>query len=150
MRLTRCPHCKGLLNPGGSIALLGAPVEDEVFLEIDLNGDPPDVIQNPDYVMFSFSPDPGDYQYSVAEDVEIKKGDRWMFACPLCRKDLTSQFSNDLANFISIDEEGNEHVLVFSKLAGEHATFDVSPEGIEGFGEHHHKYVVISIQRHYW
>ncbi len=150
MRLTRCPHCRKLLNPGGKIALLGAPVEDDIFHGVDLNGDPPDAVKDPDYVLFYFSPDPGDYFYQTDETVKIKNGDRWMFACPICRKDLTSRFSNDLANFISIDEDGNEHVLVFSKLAGEHATFDVSPDGMDGFGEHHHKYVVISIHRHYW
>jgi len=150
MKLCKCPHCKGLLNPGGRIILLGASVDNHELPGVDLDEGPPESFGGMDYVLFSFEPQPGDYSYRVDKNVEIRKGDRWVFSCPLCRKDLTSRFSNDLANVLSSDEVGKEHILVFSKLAGEHATFDVSESGIQGFGEHHQKYVVINIQRHYW
>lgn len=150
MRLCRCPHCKGLLNPSNTITLLGRPAPEADIEDPELVPDLSPERERGSHVLFALEPEPGDYTYRVAQDVKIESGDRWVFFCPLCRRDLTSHFSNDLAHLVSHDEDGEEHVLVFSKRAGEHATFDVSSDGIEAFGEHHQKYVVINIQRHYW
>lgn len=125
-----CPKCRGVLNP---------------TWEIVLNGRMGAV-----RALFLFNPEPGNYEYRTDPAVHVHPGQCWEFQCPLCRFDLTTPYSSALAHLKMVDQDANQHAVVFSKIAGEHATFDVTEEGVFKFGEHSANYIEFSIDHHYW
>ncbi len=110
-----CPHCQGILNRQHSILLVGTHGEDRIII--------------------GFHPAPGNYQISLPPGYEIEPGSSWTFSCPLCQQSLVSDLSPDLCS-IDMVSKGVRHRVYFSRIAGEHATFVISAEGIEKHGDH--------------
>lgn len=110
-----CPHCGAVLNPDVSIMLIGTHAGRSI--------------------MIGFHPVPGNYRISLPPGVEIDAGSNWDFTCPLCRESLVSEVSDQLCCLDMVMGE-DHHRVYFSRVAGEHATFVISAEGIERFGEH--------------
>lgn len=110
-----CPHCGSVLNPDATIILIGVRGEDRV--------------------MVGLRPEPGDYQVAVPPGFAIEPGSRWDFECPLCRESLVSEVSDELC-CLDMIARGLRHRVYFSRTAGEYATFVLSAEGIEQYGEH--------------
>ena len=104
-----CPHCQAMLNPQDAIILV-ARFGEQVWL-------------------VGFHPEPGHYEVYVPPGVDVIPGDRWTFSCPVCNTELTADFSDTLCA-IDIHTEDEDHRVFFSRIAGDHATFVVSAEGI--------------------
>lgn len=125
-----CPKCGVVLNP---------------VKEIVLNGQ-----KGAARGLFMFDPEPGRYEYHTSPGIQVSPGDCWEFRCPICQHDLTTPYSGALAQLRMLDEKGDQHLVIFSKIAGQHATFDVTEEGVHSFGEHLQAYIELSIEQHYW
>jgi hypothetical protein len=104
-----CPHCRSVLNPDESIILLA--------------------VRNELCCLVGFHPQPGNYEVYLPPEVEMPAGTRWGFACPVCRRALTSQLSDDLCA-LDMTSGGDPHRVYFSRVAGEQATFVVTAEGL--------------------
>ncbi len=117
----RCPHCRAHLNPGESAIILSA------------TGDA-------GRGLFLFNAAPGDYELVLPEGIVLEKGQKWEFSCPICRENLTSAADGNIATIRLFDEEGKEHAVFFSKIAGEHCTFVVNAEGVSAYGPHANQY----------
>ena len=74
---------------------------------------------------------------------ECKKGDPFIFICPVCRADLTAvDINSKFAKIIMIDENNKEFDIYFSKICGEHSTFLIQEDDIlEKYGEDSSSYV---------
>lgn len=110
-----CPHCQGVLNRDKTIILNATCGEEQI--------------------MIGFHPMPGNYRISLPPGFEIEAGSRWDFSCPSCRASLASDLSSELCCLDMITKDVR-HRVYFSRVAGEHATFVISAEGIERHGEH--------------
>jgi hypothetical protein len=108
-----CPKCGATLNPREDVVLIAARERIKVLLQ--------------------FHPRPGDYQLHKPDDLELVPGDAWNFFCPVCRENLAVEGNE---GFCAIDQraEGRRRRVVFSRVAGERATFIFSSSGLE---EHH-------------
>jgi len=116
-----CPHCHAMLNPDESIIVL-AEHEDTVAL-------------------VGFHPQPGNYEVYLPPGVEITTGSRWTLSCPVCRKELTTEVSEDLCA-LDVHTGGDVHRIFFSRVAGEQATFMVTAEGLlKDYGVHTDQYL---------
>jgi hypothetical protein len=104
-----CPHCRSVLNPDQAIILLA--------------------VRNERYCLVGFHPQPGNYEVYLPPEVEMPAGSRWGFSCPVCRRGLTSELSDDLCA-LDMTSGGDPHRVYFSRIAGEQATFVVSAEGL--------------------
>lgn len=105
-----CPKCQSVLSPGDRIVLVGS--------------------RGSDRVLVSFHPQPGNYDVWLPPGVEVQQGDVWTFFCPLCCSDLTSPDNDKLCALELLTNDLPRQVL-FSRVAGERATFIVNPTTIE-------------------
>ena len=111
-----CPHCKALLNPGTKVVfVIGHGGKRGLLL---------------------LSPELGDYAVVMAESIPIEQGRLYYFQCPVCHLDLTSSVDQNLVEIVCHEPDGTRSLVDFSRVAGEHATFVISAEGIETHGEH--------------
>ena len=129
-RMFKCPSCESVLNPVKEIVLSGR------FGQVR--------------TLFLFQPEMGDYNFATAPGTEVVPGDTWEFYCPLCQHNITTTFSRSLAELNMVDEAGQRRVLVFSKVANQHASFEFTKGGMESFGEHKDAYFDAFIDDHYW
>ena len=111
-----CPHCSGLLNPGGNVIFV---VESQF-----------------DRDLFLLSPNPGDYNLVHRSSFPLVKGEHYTFRCPLCREDLRSAIAEDLVEILLENSEGEKFHVNFSRVYGERATFFRAKGKTEKFGEH--------------
>lgn len=111
-----CPHCGAGLNPHETIILVGEHQSVRTLA--------------------GFHPQPGNYHAYFPPGVEVHPGSRWDFFCPVCQASLVTEVSNGLCALDGL-HVGKKHRVYFSRVAGEHATFVVSAEGIlETHGQH--------------
>ena len=101
-----CPQCTGILNPDRSIILLGRHEGCDVLL--------------------AFHPEPGNYEVSMPHNLTISEGEVWEFSCPVCHESLSLSGEETLAGLDMTDGEGDWHKVIFSRVAGEQATFVIS------------------------
>lgn len=122
MRWTyRCPHCAAMLNPDETVVLVAE--REGVRLLVGLH------------------PQPGNYQVHLPPGVEVPRGSRWQFSCPVCHGDLAAEAADGLCG-LDVEDETGDRRLYFSPVAGEQATFVVSAEGLaERHGMDLDKYV---------
>jgi hypothetical protein len=111
-----CPGCSGLLNPGAKVIFV---IEGETQREL-----------------ITLSPEPGDYTVHHSDSLELKPGRIYTFRCPICHIDLTSTVNDRLVEIQSLKDDGTKARVSFSRIHGEHATFFLSVEGVERYGEH--------------
>jgi len=92
-------------------------------------------------MLFGFSPEPGDYALFVPPGVTLEPGALWDFACPVCHGDLKCADHERLCELVQV-AGGERSKLLFSRVAGERATYVVRGEGgaVESLGEHSQRY----------
>lgn len=92
-------------------------------------------------IMMGFNPEPGNYEIYLPPDVTIEPGTKWDFLCPVCRASLRHEHHDNLAELGLDDEDGRRKRLLFSRIAGEHATYVIteSDQAI-AHGEHKETY----------
>ena len=118
-----CPKCKSYLNIGQKI-VLSVKVKDK------------------QEGLILFEKELGNYEIKKHDIIEYKKGDMLGFYCPICHENLASEDVNsNLAKIIMSDEKGKEFEIVFSKIAGEHATYKLKDNEVEAFGEDSDNYI---------
>lgn len=110
-----CPHCQAMLNPDETVILLGEH-RSEVFL-------------------VGFHPEPGNYRAHFPPGKEVEKGSRVEFLCPVCHHRLGAAIAPELCALDMLTGRAR-HRVYFSRIAGEQATFVISAEGIERYGQH--------------
>jgi hypothetical protein len=86
------------------------------------------------------SPELGDYAVVLAESFPIRTGEICSFRCPICHGDLTSDDNDKMVEILCRQPDQTEVRVVFSRVAGEHATFVCGPRGISSYGEHAERY----------
>jgi hypothetical protein len=89
----------------------------------------------PHRLLFGFDPKPGTYRAHVPPGFTLEEGSTWSFMCPVCGRSLESEAAPGLCA-IDLATQGVRHRLFFSPTVGERATFVVSAEGVQSYGEH--------------
>lgn len=105
-----CPKCDASLNPKDFIILIGSVGARRLLI--------------------GFHPQPGNYEFHAPPGVQIAEGERWDFCCPVCQQSLVSADDENLCALQLEAPEGRRQVL-FSRIAGEQATFVVADRRIE-------------------
>ncbi len=119
----KCPKCRSYLNIGEKIVL-------SVKIKSEQKG------------LILFEKELGNYEVKKHDLVQYEKGDLVGFYCPICHENLAADNVNsNLANVLMVDDEGNEAMVMFSKVFGEHATYKVSDSEIESFGKDKERYI---------
>jgi len=114
-RTYACPHCHATLNPNVKIVLRARHKK--------RNG------------LLLFSPRPGNYDVFIPRGLELEKGDRVEFACPVCGGDLSSAKGKAWAEIHFSTSSGVRGSVVFSKVYGSHATCFITEEHERWYGE---------------
>lgn len=110
-----CPYCRAHLNPS----------EDHVILLAD---------SKYGKGIFVFDHEPGNYDLILPEGIEVEKGQHWDFYCPVCNKNLQSEENENIAKVHMKDPQGSDHMVMFSRIAGEQSTFLVRGDGVKEYG----------------
>jgi hypothetical protein len=119
-----------MLNPDSTIILIG--------------------VQRAKRILIGFHPEPGNYQIHVPPETRIEHGARWDFCCPVCQEDLVTEENENLCALSLRDGHERRRVL-FSRIAGEKATFVVADRRVEWqYGEHVEGYLRHFIQLKYF
>ena len=87
---------------------------------------------------------PGVYGAIFSEGVVLKEGAIIDFLCPHCAADLTLKSNQKHAWLKMIEGEGEEKIIVFNKVYGEHSSFIFNTETskiIASYGEHSNMYL---------
>jgi hypothetical protein len=111
-----CPKCSAVLNPNVKIVLAAVRHERRGLVLL--------------------SPQPGNYQAIVPEDLGLRDGDLVEFHCPVCGVLLTTSHDDNLAGLCFRFSTGLEGKVYFSRRYGEHATFFVADDEVRTYGEH--------------
>ena len=106
----RCPACDTTLNPHEAIMVVA-----------DWGGR---------RLLMGFHPEPGNYEVFLPPDVQVVPRAAWEFYCPVCHANLAVEDGDDLCH-LDLDEDGVRKKVVFSRIAGEHATFLLGADGLE-------------------
>ncbi len=126
-----CPHCNATLNPSQKIIFCIQKEETKCLILL--------------------SPDPGDYNYYIADEIKLQKGDIWDFLCPICHANLKAKTEDDnaMATILVISTDEKRRQLLFSRKVGVHATFILEDQEIKSFGSDSIDYESI-ITNKYW
>lgn len=112
-----CPKCRNSITIGGKVILVGKTktgLEGIVMLNSKL----------------------GDYSADFSDDFTIVEGNTLKLLCPICHKNLSNRKNKNLAQITSIDNEGNESIIMFSQIYGENRTYKIEGNKIkESFGD---------------
>lgn len=90
--------------------------------------------------LITLSPIIGDYNITFPPTLNLSTGDLLTLFCPVCHQDLASAKHINLAMLISMDDNGQEFELFFSRIVGERSTVKMIGEYAELFGEDVYKY----------
>jgi hypothetical protein len=124
-----CPSCGAMLNPDETVILLG--------------------VHGGRRALIGFHPEPGNYEIHVPPGTEVEPGARWEFLCPVCQGDLVTAENENLCA-LDLHEAGAHRRVLFSRVAGERATFVVEDRRVAGrYGEHAPRYVNYFVQMKY-
>ncbi len=110
-----CPHCRANLNPNVKIILMARVG--------DLQG------------LILLSPQPGNYEVILADEIVLEEDDLVDFHCPVCSESLTTRRDENMARLSFRFSSGREGRVYFARRFGHHATYFVSDDAIESFGE---------------
>jgi hypothetical protein len=87
----------------------------------------------------------GNYTSVKHPQFEYSAGDVLDFYCPLCSHSLSTDIDERLAFVMMIDADGKEHDIYFSRISGEHSTFQVTEDTVTATGEHSEKYTYFKV-----
>ena len=118
----KCPKCKSYLNIGNNVVLsakVGTESKGLILLDKNL----------------------GNYEIKKHDLVQYKKGQKVGFYCPICHANLAADNVNINLVKVLLEENGKEYIVLFSNIAGEHATYKISDKNYEAFGKDKNKYL---------
>ncbi len=110
-----CPRCNANLNPNVKIILM--------------------VRSDDQQGLMLLSPQPGNYQSIVADEIEFEEGEVREFRCPVCAASLTDQENPGMACLRFHFSNGTDGTVYFSRKMGEHATYFVYDDEVRVFGD---------------
>jgi len=91
------------------------------------------------------SPQTGNYTSHKHRSFEVQEGESLEFYCPLCNASLISDIHKNLANVLLLDDTGKNHNVFFSRIFGEHSTFETDDESVNIKGEDAGRYTYFKI-----
>ncbi len=115
-----CPKCKATLNPNVKIILV--------------------LVNGPRRGLMLANQQPGNYEAILTDDLGVKEGDIVDFHCPVCMADLRADVDPNLAKIYFRDPDGTKGRVNFSRRFGEQATFLVTKEKIQSYGDNAEAY----------
>ncbi len=116
-----CPHCRGHLRVGEYI----------VFKIRNTKRDKGLLLMHPEV---------GNYTSIKHPEFNFQEGERVDFYCPICMSSLDAALNENLVHVVMVDEQGREHEVYFSRIAGEKSTLKVSDDGVTVTGVHSYRY----------
>ena len=129
-RFYSCPSCQAGLNPDNTIMLVGE--------------------HGGSRSLVGFHPEPGNYRVFTPPGFEVQPGDAWEFRCPVCDEDLKTKQNEKLCAIKMLVGDA-PFLVLFSRVAGEKATFVMSSEGVqEQHGADAGAYLKHLVQMKYW
>ena len=121
MKQYYCPYCSSQLNANGYIVLTIKEKHGKSGIIL-------------------MSEEIGDYTSHMSSNLKVEEGDKSHFHCPSCTKSLEFDADKNMVRIFKIDENGEEHAVVFSSVYGEKSTYKLSAERQLSFGEHAMKF----------
>ncbi len=110
-----CPSCQNSVNVSDDVVLVGETktgMRGIIFLSTEL----------------------GDYRTEFSEDFSLVEGNVVKYSCPICHASLSTH--KNKAQLIRIDEEGNDSIIIFSEILGDHCTYEIKDDELtRSFGE---------------
>ena len=116
-----CPHCRGHLRVGDYIVF-------KIRNSMREKG------------LLLMHPEVGNYTSIKHPDFHFQEGERVDFFCPLCMNHLDAAINENLVHVITVDKNGKEQQVYFSRMASEKATYNVSDDGVMETGVHSYRY----------
>lgn len=111
-----CPYCQSVVNPDETVILVA--------------------VQKQMKFLIGFHPAPGNYTIYLPPGVELDRGDQFRFYCPVCQHDLAAAGHNNLCT-LDVWQGDVRRKILFSNIAGEHATYVVKDEAVvDTHGQH--------------
>ncbi len=95
--------------------------------------------------LFLLSPQIGNYSSQKHKSFEIESGETLEFYCPLCNVSLISDIDKNLAHVIMTDSANQSNHVYFSRIVGEHSTFETKGDQLHIEGEDAGKYTYFKI-----
>ncbi len=111
----KCPQCSSVLNIGDKVVISAQTKDSGKGLYI-------------------FDSELGNYDVERSGAIMNNEGDRVEFFCPLCFNSLNSDIHENLASLVMVDNDKEIKVL-FSKIAGEKATYKFGNGKLSCFGK---------------
>ena len=91
-------------------------------------------------VLIGMHPQPGKYEIFLPPNVSCEDGTKWDFFCPLCQEALMTKKDDNLCE-LGLMVDGEPLRILFSRVAGEHATFILHEDTVkEKHGEDTDRY----------
>ncbi len=113
----KCPYCRGILKAKNSVILSARK-------------------QNGERGLILLSPQIGNYSVRKHSSFSLTEGERLDLYCPICHANLMAQnYHENLARLVRIDEFGEESIILFSEIVGEHCTFIIQGKKVERYGD---------------
>ncbi|HZY24391.1 MAG TPA: hypothetical protein VFE71_01085 [Bacteroidales bacterium] len=91
------------------------------------------------------SPQIGNYTSHKHRSFVIRTGELLEFYCPLCNASLISDIDKNLVHVILQDEKEQFHNVYFSRIVGEHSTFETDGDSLHIEGEDAGRYTYFKI-----
>ncbi len=121
-----CPHCRGHLKVGDYIIF-------KIRNTLREKG------------LLLLHPEVGNYASIKHPQFNFQERERIDFFCPMCMQNLDAALDENLVHVIMVDQDGYEHGVYFSRIAGERSTYQVSEMGVRTTGEHSYRYTQFEI-----
>ena len=118
----KCPKCKSFLNIGNKIVLSAK-------------------VGNNQKGLILFSNELGNYEIKKHDLVQYQKGEKIGFYCPICHSNLAADDVNINLVKVIMEDNGKEYTVLFSNIAGEHATYKIHKDRLEAYGKDKDKYL---------
>jgi len=109
-----CKVCRGHLNVKTSIILTATNLSDRSQRGL--------VYLNPEI---------GDYTHTTHPTFQIRKGEEYIYTCPICGAQLNSMKYLHLVRILMKEDEGKESNIYFSGIGGEKCTYKIRGNKIE-------------------
>jgi hypothetical protein len=109
-----CKVCRGVLNVKTSIVVAAAKLGNRSHRGL--------IFLNPEI---------GNYTTTTHPSFQIKKGEEYIYTCPICSAQLNSMKYLHLVRVIMVDDMGKEFNIYFSGIAGEKCTFKIRGNKVE-------------------
>lgn len=90
------------------------------------------------------NPQIGNYSSIKHPEFEIQEGEALEFFCPACNSSLESDIHGNLVHVI-LHENGQDNNVYFSRITGEHSTFETSGDSVRIAGEDAGRYTYFKI-----